>query len=206
MRDIRTALPASKLNELAALEGLVSSEVGEALAALAYDVLSRHAIVEVGSYRGKSTAYLAAGSAVGGGAPVFAVDPWDTPGNMTGRFGFADPVTLEAFRLQVDAVGLSFMVTPLRGFSVDVARHWQRPIGLLYIDGSHLEKDVRADFAAWAPYLAPNAVVAFDDYRTPRNPGVAHVVDALKGDPRFGEWHDGPAPLTCGRWLGGRHA
>jgi len=206
MRDVRNVLPAATLDALAALEGLVSREVGEALACLAYDVRSHHAIVELGSYRGKSTAYLAAGSAAGDGAPVFAVDPWDTPGNATGRFGFADPATREAFTRQIDAVGLAFNVTPLRGFSVDVARHWLRPIGLLYIDGSHTEKDVRADFNAWAPYLAPGAVVAFDDYNTPRNPGVAQVVDALKGDPRFGDWHDGPAPLAVGWWRGARHA
>lgn len=181
---------------LAALEGLIPDALGLTLAAIAAGVPRSRAIVEVGSYRGKSTAYLAAGSRAGLGAPVFAVDPWDTPGNVTGRFGFADPTTREAFTRQLASVGLLEHVTPLRGFSTDVARHWLRPIGLLYVDGSHTETDVRRDVDAWGPFLAPGAVIAFDDYRTERNPGVAKVVDRLRTDPRFVQWTLGPAPLV----------
>jgi hypothetical protein len=186
------------VEKLAALEGLISPEVGETLAALAAGVPRSAAIVELGSYRGKSTAYLAAGAAVGNGARVHAVDPWDTPGNRTGRFGFADPATRAAFMAQLEAVGLLDRVTPLRGFSTDVARHWIAPIGLLYVDGSHTEADVAADVEAWAPFLIPGAVIAFDDYRTERNPGVARVVDRMRLSPAFTGWTEGPSPLIYG--------
>lgn len=199
MRDVDEVIPREERETLAALEGLVSREVGETLACLAHDVDPRCAIVELGSYRGKSTAYLAAGAIYGNLAPVFAVDPWDTRGNVTGRFGFADPATREAFTRQIAAAGVAANVTALRGFSTDVARHWLRPIGLLYVDGSHTEKDVAADVAAWSPFLAPGAVIAFDDYRTERNPGVARVVDRLRAGAQFTDWVEGPAPLVYGR-------
>jgi hypothetical protein len=191
-------LSAEWREKLAPLEGLISEDVGTTLAELAASVPRSRAIVELGSYRGKSTAYLAAGAAIGNGAPVFAVDPWDTPGNRTGRFGFADPATRAAFMAQLSAVGLLDRVTPLRGFSTDVARHWLRPIGLLYVDGSHTEADVRADVEAWAPFLEPGAVIAFDDYRTDRNPGVAAVVDRMRKGSAFTGWIEGPSPLVYG--------
>lgn len=188
------------LVKLAGLDGLIPHEVGTRLAELAATVPPEHAIVEIGSYRGKSTCYLAAGARAGLGAHVFAVDPWDSPGNRTGRFGFADPTTRLAFHQQVATMGLSDRITAFRARSTDLARYWTRPIGLLYIDGSHTEEDVLLDWQAWSPFLAPRWIVAFDDYRTERNPGVARVVDRLMASSAIGAtWEVGPAPLVTGR-------
>jgi cephalosporin hydroxylase len=184
------------LARLAALEGLIPEAVGVRLSELAAQVPGDQAIVEIGSYKGKSTCYLAAGSEAGGSAPVFAVDPWDTAGNPGGRFGFNQPSTFDAFTRQVTLVGFHLAITPVKGFSRDVAKRWnRRPIGLLYIDGSHTEADVRADLSAWSPFLAAGAVVAFDDYRTERNPGVAKVVDPLRAAGHW-RWEEGPHPLV----------
>lgn len=185
--------------QLAALEGLIPVAVGERLAELAAVVPPEQCIVEIGSYRGKSTCYLAAGARGGLRAPVFAVDPWDTPGNATGRFGFAAAETRAAFMTQIAAAGFADRVTPFRAFSTDMARHWLRPIGLLYIDGSHTERDVERDWLAWSPHVAHGAAVAFDDYRTARNPGVAAVVDRLRVTTRM-RWEEGPPPLVIG-WV-----
>lgn len=185
---------------LAALEGLISPEVGEKLSLLASTVPTPYAIVELGSYRGKSACYLAEGSLLGFRAPVFCVDPWDMKGNTTGRFGFADPRTREAFNAQVASMGHDERVTAFRAFSHDFAQHWTRPIGLLYVDGSHTEHDVSEDVRLWLPHVAAGGMIAFDDYRTERNPGVARVVDRLRRDPRFVVWEEGPAPLVVG-WL-----
>lgn len=164
---------------LAALEGLIPPALGECLHDLAAHVPPHAVIVEIGSYRGKSTCYLASGAPEG--VTVYAVDPWDSPGNATGRFEFAHPRTFIGFLRQTGDIGLRDRIVPIRGFSTTVAKSWTdaRPIGLLYVDGSHLEHDVRDDFTAWFPFLIPGAVVAFDDYDTPRNPGVKKVVDHL---------------------------
>jgi predicted O-methyltransferase YrrM len=168
---------------LATLEGLVAPDVGEALARLASVVPADEAIVELGSYKGKSTCYLAAGSKDGFGAKVFAVDPWDTPGNVTGRFGFAEPSTRERFNEQIRSMRFASRVTALQGFSADVAKQWNGPwVGLLFIDGDHAESSVRTDFEAWKPNLRDGAFVVFDDYLSPRNPGVKKAVDSLDLD------------------------
>lgn len=164
--------------ELHDLQGLIPAALGEYLSDLAAAVPADHAIVECGSFKGKSTAYLAAGAKRGNGAHVFAVDPWDTPGNVTGRFGFAEPSTRAAFEQQLRSVRLWSKVTPIQAFAQDAARAWDGPpVGLLYIDSDHEYLSVREDFAAWHPHLAPGAAVAFDDYGTARNPGVARAVD-----------------------------
>lgn len=164
----------------AELQGLIPNELGDVLSRLASQVPAGQAIVEIGSYKGKSTCYLAAGAAAGRAAGVWAVDPWDTAGNVTGRFGFAELATREAFEAQVEGAGFAGQITAVQGFSVDVAGAWDGPpIGLLYIDGDHSEQAVRADFNAWRRHLAPSATVAFDDLDTPRNPGVRVVVEEL---------------------------
>lgn len=162
------------------LSGLIDADQGEVLRAFAAAVPAGRAIVEVGSFKGKSTAFLADGSRVGGGARVFAVDPWDLPGNPYGKHGFSAPEVREAFESQLKACRLWGRVTPVRAFSVDAAAAYDGPpIGLLYIDGDHEERAVRADVAAWSPHLAADHVLVFDDLDTKRNPGVRVVVDEL---------------------------
>lgn len=164
------------------LQGLVTPEIGAALRELAAAVPADEAIVEIGSFKGKSTAYLAAGSRDGLGAPVFAVDPWDLPGNVYGKHGYSAPIVREQFEAQLREVRLWSRVTAIRGFSTDVAADWSGPpIGLLFIDGDHEEPSVRADVEAWTPHLALDHVIAFDDIDTRRNPGVRAVVDTLTG-------------------------
>lgn len=175
-----TTLTPTTAAKLAALSGLIPEAVGLALADLASAVPADQAIVELGSFRGKSTAYLAAGSKAGAGAPVHAVDPWDLPGNPFGKHGYSDPSVREAFDAQLRSVRLRARVEAHQAFSTDAARTWSGPlVGLLYIDGDHSEHAIRADLAAWEQHLAPGAVVAFDDLDTPRNPGVRIVVDDL---------------------------
>lgn len=166
------------------LEGLVTRADGIELAKHASSVPPAQAIVEVGSYKGKSTSFLAHGALAGFGALVFAVDAWDSPGNVTGRFGFAEPETFETFQAQIEQAGVSDHVTALKGHSSAAALLWPLyekalPIGLLFIDADHAASSVRGDFHAWRPHLAPGATVIFDDIDTQRNPGVHVVVDEL---------------------------
>jgi hypothetical protein len=162
------------------VRGLITTEVGDALRALAAAVPADQAIVELGSFKGMSTAYLATGARDGHGAPVFAVDPWDLPGNPYGKHGYSAPIVREEFERQLRGLRLWSRVTPLRAFSTQAAAEWDGPkVGLLFVDADHSEKAVRADIAAWQPHLAVGHVIACDDLDTPRNPGVRVVVEEL---------------------------
>jgi hypothetical protein len=165
------------------LNGLITLGVGDALRDLASAVPEDLAIVEVGSFKGMSAAHLAMGAKEGNGAHVYAVDPWDLPGNVYGKHGYSAPIVREEFENQLRAVRLWGRVTPIRAFSKDAAADWTGPdIGLLYIDADHTEEAVRADVFAWSPHLAVDHVIAFDDLDTPRNPGVRVVVGEMIAD------------------------
>ncbi len=189
----------SLLSRLAAVEGLISKECGEFLADLAARVPSDLAIVEIGSYRGKSSCYLGSGALHGAGAKVWSVDAWTLKGNAGGRFGFDQEAVYQDFLRHRAQFGLEGVVTPVRSFSADAAARWpaDRPVGLLYIDGSHTSIDVANDWANWIPRLAAcRATVVFDDYGTPRNPGVTRLVDRLRKEtlsPWI--WRNGPPPF-----------
>lgn len=162
------------------LAGLVSTDVGRVLSAYAAAVPPDQAIVELGSYKGKSTCFLAAGAKNGLGARVWAVDAWDLDGNQTGRFGFAEPSTRRMFEQQVRDARLWSRVTPVQAFTTQAAAHWSGPpVGLLFVDADHDAASVRADWQAWKPHLHPQGVVIFDDYRSPRSTGVAEAVDRM---------------------------
>lgn len=162
------------------LSGLIDDDQGNVLRYLASQVPARHAVVEIGSFRGKSTSFLADGSRLGNGAPVYAVDPWDLPGNPYGKHGFSAPEVRESFESQLRSCRLWSRVNPVQAFSTVAASNYQGPeIGLLYIDGDHEEHAVRNDIRAWSPHLADEHTLVFDDLDTARNPGVRVVVDEL---------------------------
>src|SRR5437868_8006845 len=67
---------------------MISAEELLFLEGLAREVQPPECIVEVGSYRGRSTAALAAGSRAGGGAAVYAIEPHEQfTGVLGGQFG-----------------------------------------------------------------------------------------------------------------------
>lgn len=164
------------------IRGLITDELGEQLHALAFDVAQGQAIVELGSFEGKSTAYLAAGALEAGRCvPVYAVDLWDDERNVSGKHHFTDPAHRERFIDNLVDAGLAGHVTAVQADTVEAAKRYDgAPVGLLYIDADHREAAVRQDLQAWRRHLAPGAVVAFDDYGTKKNPGVKRVVDRLR--------------------------
>ena len=179
-------IPIPTLERLAALDGRLTAAEGQRLAELASGVPLDQAIVEIGSYKGKSACYLGIGSRCGAGAPVYAIDLWD----LHEWPEYSAPAVFATWRAQVASLGLSEAVTPIRGESGLLGRLFSLPIGLLFIDGNHGYQAVARDFHAWSQHVAPGGVVAFHDY----------------GDPRFGadvrRFVDEQV-LPSGRWTAG---
>jgi predicted O-methyltransferase YrrM len=129
-------------------------------------------IVEIGTYCGKSTIYLAA-AARAAGQHVITVDHhrgseenqpgWEyhDPGLVDPRAGRLD--TLPHFRSALTASGLEDTVIAIVGRSADVARLWATPVGMLFIDGGHTDAAAVADYEGWAPRIAPGGALAIHD-------------------------------------------
>jgi MMP 1-O-methyltransferase len=143
------------------VDGWLSDEEGEALYELAKDCTGKGVIVEIGSWKGKSTICLGLGSRAGEGIQIFAVDP-----HADYRHG--------EFKQNIERAGIADLVTPVKGLSQDVVGDFAEPIELLFVDGSHEEEDVRHDFDTWVPKVVEGGTVAFHD--TTWHPGVRKVV------------------------------
>jgi len=135
---------------IAAVPGWLTDEEGEALYELARRVEGRGVILEIGSWKGKSTICLALGSRAARGVRIFAVDP-----HADYRFG--------DFKANIERAGIADLVTPIASLSQAAADEFNEPIELLFVDGSHEEELVRQDFDKWVPKVVDGGWVAFHD-------------------------------------------
>lgn len=156
-------------------DGMISFEEAALLYQLAKT--ARHGcILEIGSYRGRSTVFLGKGSLDGAGVPVFAVDPHASfVGVLGGIFGSRDRTAFYETMLRHDC---SEIVSLINLSSEFFSPQWKDAISLLWIDGDHSYKGVRRDFDCWEKHLLPRSFVAFDDALDP-NLGPVKVIGEL---------------------------
>jgi len=120
--------------------------------------------VEIGSYRGRSTCFLASGSYHGNRAKIYAIDPWDLrPKYPAATKPYYDKSNKLEFDKNIKKYGFS-LVTGIRNYSVKAAKSWKLPIGLLRIDGDHSYEGVSQDYEAWYKHVVHGGVIAFHDY------------------------------------------
>lgn len=155
-------------------KGWLSSEEGMALYRLAAEAAGP--IVEIGSYCGKSTVYLAAGAAETGNV-VVAVD--HHRGNPEMRFGYDchDPDVIDPFldahdtllhlRRTIRQAGVDEHVMIIAASSAVAGRFWATPIGMLFIDGDHSYAGCHRDYAMWVPNIADGGTLVFHDATIP---------------------------------------
>jgi len=129
-------------------------------------------VLEVGSYCGKSTIYLAA-AAREAGQLVVTVDHHrgseeHQPGWEYHDPNLVDPAagrldTLPRLRATLAAAGMEDDVVVVVGRSAAVARLWRTPLGMVFIDGGHTDPAAVTDYEGWAPWVAPGGVLAIHD-------------------------------------------
>ena len=118
-------------------------------------------IVEVGSYRGRST--IALGTAVMDEPDVFVytLDPhMDFVGECGGRFG---PKDRAAFYRTMLNSGCYNTVGLINLSSEVVTPGWSETVSFLWIDGDHSYEGTKRDIDCWLPHLAEDAHIAFHD-------------------------------------------
>ncbi|WP_214409437.1 class I SAM-dependent methyltransferase [Sphaerisporangium fuscum] len=181
MTDV--SLPADLRYAAERAKGFMPPPEGLALFQTACLYGSRGPICEIGTYCGKSAIYLGA-AARQTGSVVFTVDHhrgseeiqpgWahHDPTLMDPRFGKMD--SLPFFRTSIASADLEDHVIAIVGRSETVARHWNTPLAMLFIDGGHSEEPVTRDYEGWAPHLMVGGALAFHDiYPDPADGGQA---------------------------------
>jgi len=133
-------------------------------------------IVEVGSYRGRSTLAIAlAISELGLPLHLTAIDP-----HLGYRFGAGDTYAALCANLRRNRV--DGIVSVLRAPSTDV--QFGEPIAFAFLDGLHDPESVRADYAHISPHLVEGGLLAFHDY-SEHYPGIVDLVDELLTTVRY---------------------
>jgi Methyltransferase domain len=103
-------------------------------------------IVEIGSWKGKSTVALARGSAKNTHEKIYAIDPHSI---LPEERYFED--TKSEFLANVARAGVKDRIIPMIMTSQEAARDWNRPIRLLWIDGDHRYEPAKLDFTLGSP-------------------------------------------------------
>jgi predicted O-methyltransferase YrrM len=107
-------------------------------------------VVEIGSFRGRSTLCLAAGLRDGGRGRVYAVDPHRYETAQELRDNIAHFGLMEHAELVVEP-------------SVPAAARWPRSVRAIFIDGDHSGEAAAADVSAWSAHLAPGGFLLLHD-------------------------------------------
>jgi len=163
------------------VDGWLSVGEGALLYNLARNVSSAGAIVEIGSWKGKSTIWLGRGSQNGNRAKVYAVDPHTGSPEINKVLG--EVWTLDEFKRNIAEARLQSIVDPLVMTSEEAARDFRKAAELVFIDGAHEYDSVRLDFELWFPKVVEGGIMAFHD--TNGRPGSTTAVTDLVYKSRY---------------------
>ncbi|MFK7918670.1 MAG: class I SAM-dependent methyltransferase [Ilumatobacter sp.] len=173
MTDERMSL--SRRTLALATKGFMPEAEGDALrdaALAAAAAVPELAMLEVGSYCGRSTVWLG-DAAERSGRVLFALD--HHRGSEENQAGWehhdtdvVDPETakmdtLPFFRRTMHDADLERSVIALVGRSPQVSQVWTTPLAFLFIDGGHGDEPARQDYEGWTPHVAPGGTLAIHD-------------------------------------------
>lgn len=140
--------------------GHISPAEMDLLYRLASQVSAERAIVEIGSFQGKSTVCLGLG-AKQSGARVFAIDPHENEQvNAATHYGMENHAALLKNLVDFEVADVVRVVALP---SLQVADNWYHTLDLVWIDGCHEFQAIFADLIQWSNYISPNGRIAVHD-------------------------------------------
>ena len=152
------------LDSVSCVDGWMTDDQARRLFDAAASTRAGDRIVEIGSFRGRSTIVLA--SAAPDGVEVVAIDPH--AGNDRGPEeieGFEDEAAddHQIFMANLAAAGVTERVRHLRTFSDTAHRDVAGEIAVLYVDGAHRFAPARADIRTWGARVCDGGTMLIHD-------------------------------------------
>ena len=174
------------------VKGFMDPEEGARLYDVALAAGGMGPLFEIGSYCGKSSLYLGT-ACKEKGTVLFSLDHHrgseeQQPGQEYFDADLFDESqgkidTFPHFRRALSLGGLEETVIPIVGRSHTLARFWQTPIALLFIDGGHTFEAAFNDYNSWSRHILPGGfLVIHDIFQTHAEGGQAprYVYDLAK--------------------------
>ncbi len=150
------------------VEGYTSLKEGLFLYSLASTLENSSVVVEIGSWKGRSTIWLASGLRDGvGNGRVVAVD------HGIGDSDAGLQQTAEIFSANIKKNNVAEMITTIFKKSEEAISNWSDSIDMLFIDGAHDYENVKRDFM-WEKFLKNGGWLIMHDVLNPAE-GPARV-------------------------------
>lgn len=119
-------------------------------------------VVEIGSWKGKSTICLGLGSKNGKKVKIYAIDPHTGSSEHNRWYGKVD--TYNEFLINIKENALTDLVVPIKFTSMEAVKLVnENNFGFIFVDGAHEYKYVKLDYELWFPKLNEGSFIAFHD-------------------------------------------
>ncbi len=167
--------------DIDSVKGFLDPLEGAALYARALDAASRGALLEIGTYCGKSAVYIGTAAKERGGV-LFTIDHHRGSEEMQPGWEHHDTQTWDAragameslpfLRDTLRRAKLEEAVIPIIGRSATIARYWRTPLAFLFIDGGHSMENALADYEGWSAHVMPGGFMLIHDvFSDPKDGG-----------------------------------
>jgi predicted O-methyltransferase YrrM len=173
------------LAEVKPIEGYLTANEIRFLALMAACPTAKGELLEIGSFKGKSTVVLAKAAALSSFRRVVAVDPMTAP-SVTDPDLKDDVSSYDDFKRNIEEHGVDAEVEFHCELSSDLARKWDRPIRMLWIDGDHTYQGTKQDLLLFQPNLVDGAIVAMHDVLHEFEGGARVFMEDILLSPHFG--------------------
>lgn len=176
------------LNRMKTIDGWLNEKEADLLLATCHRAVAssaESAIVEIGSFCGRSTVVLGSVlQSLAASTKVYAIDSHEGIVGAAGSGGGIKSLgsTLDVFHRNITENALTPFVEAIVKRSYEVT--WDKPIALLFVDGLHDYDNVSRDFHHFEPWVVAGGYIAFHDYAD-YYPGVKKFVDELVALPHF---------------------
>ncbi|MHB9097885.1 MAG: class I SAM-dependent methyltransferase [Syntrophales bacterium] len=153
-------------------KGFMADDEATRLYELAREAACQGPCLEIGSYCGRSAAYLGLGCQESGGI-LFSIDHHQGSEEQQPGGEYYDPELLDPetgridtfslFRKTLRELSLDDTVVPIVSRSDVAARYWKTPLSLIFIDGGHTFEAAFTDYNCWTSYLLSGGYLIIHD-------------------------------------------
>jgi predicted O-methyltransferase YrrM len=153
-------------------KGFMADDEAERLYELAREAAARGPCLEIGSYCGRSAAYLGLGCQEAGGL-LYSIDHHEGSEEQQPGQPYHDPElvnpaseridTFPIFRKTLRELSLEQSVIPIVCRSEIVSRNWSTPLSLIFIDGGHTFEAAFNDYNGWVSHLTAGGFLLIHD-------------------------------------------
>ena len=167
------------------LDGHLTEREVEFLAVLPF-LKTRGQILEIGTYKGKSTIVLANSAKAIGQEIIYSCDPLTLP-SITDP-GCAEISLLpEILKNNLQQFGVEDNVKFEQIKSEELSMKWDLPIKILWIDGDHTYSGSLNDLNAFENFLKPGSIVAFHDVLHKFDGPIKVFVENILSSDKYGD-------------------